>query len=576
MANVLSEEKKQQVLALGRLGWSLRQIQQATHIRRETASQYLKAAGIAVRPPGGWGRRAAKPANEVITDFDAGKAAVAVITDPNCNPKTNPENLSTKGKATATSKPANEVITDSEVITDPSPSQPDEVSAFSSEQVTSLRHSPRASASEPYREAIELGLRHGRNAVAIYQDLVDQYRFANSYQSVQRFVRKLRGTQTPEARVVITTPPGQEAQVDYGTGPMVRDPESRKYRRTRLFVMTLGCSRKAVRLLVFRSSARIWAELHERAFRRLGGATRIVVHDNLREGVLVPDIYDPALNPLYRDVLAHYGAVAMPCRIQDPDRKGKVEASVGHAQKTPLKGLRFESLEQAQAYLDRWEERWADTRIHGTTKRQVAVMFAEEKPFLLPLPLEPFRYYQYGERIVHLDGCVEVEAAYYGASPGWIGRVVRVQWDELFVRLLDPKTGQLLREHVRQKRGWYRIKPEDHSQRTPLRTSQLLWRASRAGTHIGTLCESIHRQQGEVGVRRILGVLALAKKYGAAATDQACAAALEIGVVEYRFVRRYLERCPQAPLSLQQVDPLIRELVQYRDLINQRTKELEP
>jgi hypothetical protein len=404
---------------------------------------------------------------------------------------------------------------------------------------------------------------------------VDEYSFASSYQSVQRFVRKLRGAQTPEARVVIVTVPGQEAQVDYGSGPMVRDPESRKYRRTRLFVMTLGCSRKAVRLLTFRSSSRIWAELHEKAFRRLGGATRIVVLDNLREGVLVPDIYDPALNPLYRDVLAHYGAIAMPCRIQDPDRKGKVEAGVGHAQKTPLKGLRFESLEEAQAYLDRWEERWADTRIHGTTKRQVAAMFAEEKSFLLPLPVEPFRYYQYGERVVHLDGCVEVEAAYYGAPPGWIGRVVRVQWDELFVRLLDPKTGQLLREHVRQKRGSYRIRPEDHSKRTPLRTAQLLWRAGRAGAHIGALCEAIHRQQGEVGVRRVLGVLSLAKKYGAAAVDEACAAALEMGVQEYRFVRRYLERCPQAPLSLQQVDPLIRELVQYRDLINHRTKELE-
>ena len=86
MANVLNEEKKQQVLALGRLGWPLRQIQKATRIRRETASQYLKAAGIAVRSPGGWGRRAAKPANEVITDFDAGKPAIAVIPDPNCNP----------------------------------------------------------------------------------------------------------------------------------------------------------------------------------------------------------------------------------------------------------------------------------------------------------------------------------------------------------------------------------------------------------------------------------------------------------------------------------------------------------
>jgi transposase len=576
MANVLNEEKKQQVLALGRLGWPLRQIQKATRIRRETASQYLKAAGIAVRPPGGWGRRAAKPANEVITDFGAAKPASAGITDPNCNPKTNPENPSTQGKAKATSKPANEVITDPEVITDLNPFQRDEVGALPSEHATSPQRSPSASACTAYREAIELGLSRGRNAVAIWQDLVDEYGFASSYQSVQRFVRKLRGAQTPEARVVIVTAPGQEAQVDYGTGPMVRDPETRKYRRTRLFVMTLGCSRKSVRLLVFRSSARIWAELHERAFRRLGGATRIVVLDNLREGVLVPDVYDPALNPLYRDVLAHYGAVAMPCRIQDPDRKGKVESGVGHAQKTPLKGLRFESLEEAQAYLDRWEERWADTRIHGTTKRQVAAMFAEEKPFLLPLPLEPFRYYQYGERIVHLDGCVEVEAAYYGAPPGWIGRVVRVQWDELFVRLLHPKTGQLLREHVRQKRGWYRIKDGDRPKRTPLRTSQLLWRAGRAGSHIGTLCEAIHRQQGEVGVRRILGVLSLAKKYGAAAVDEACAAALEMGVQEYHFVRRYLERCPQAPLSLQQVDPLIRELVQYRDLINHRTKELEP
>src|SRR5581483_10097439 len=147
----------------------------------------------------------------------------------------------------------------------------------------------------------------------------------------------------------------------------------------------------------FRSSTRTCAELHEMAFRRLGGCTRPVVLDNLREGVLTPDIYDPTLNPLFKDVLTHYGVTALPCRVGDPDRKGKVESGVGHAQKTRLKGLRFESIEEAQRYLDRWEERWADTRIHGTTKRQVAVMFAEEKPFLSDLPLDPFRYYQYGE-----------------------------------------------------------------------------------------------------------------------------------------------------------------------------------
>ncbi len=78
---------------------------------------------------------------------------------------------------------------------------------------------------------------------------------------------------------IILTAAGEEAQVDYGTGPMVRESPGGKYRRTRLFVLTLGYSRKSVRLLVWRSSVRVWAELHEKAFRRLGGCTRVVVLD---------------------------------------------------------------------------------------------------------------------------------------------------------------------------------------------------------------------------------------------------------------------------------------------------------
>jgi hypothetical protein len=159
---------------------------------------------------------------------------------------------------------------------------------------------------------------------------------------------------------------------------MARHPVTGKYRRARLFVLTLGASRKSVRLLTFESSARRWAELHEEAFRRLGGVPRVVVLDNLKEGVLTPDIYDPVLNPLYREVLAHYGAVALPCRVGDPDRKGTVESAIGDTQRTPLKGLRFDRLEEGQAYLDRRDARWGDTRVHGTTKRQLAAMFAAE------------------------------------------------------------------------------------------------------------------------------------------------------------------------------------------------------
>jgi transposase len=543
MSNVLGDDKKHSVLALGRLGWSLRRIEQSTGVRRETASAYLKAAGIAVRGKGG--RPGSWPPKPATTR--------GVSTDPQPKPAI-PEGVSTDSGG---AKPATtgEVSTDPEGVPWPPPPG----------------RAPSASACEPFRELIAEALGCGRNAVAIWQDLVDRHGFGAGYASVRRFVVKLRGCVPVEARVVITTAPGEEAQVDYGDGPMVRHPGSGKYRRARLFVLTLGYSRKSVRLLTWRSSTQVWAELHERAFRRLGGTARVIVLDNLREGVVTPDIYDPTVNPLYRDVLAHYGVVALPCRVRNPDRKGKVESAVGHAKRTPLKGLRFESLEQAQTYLDRWEERWADTRIHGTTKRQVAVMFAEEKPALRELPIEPFRYYRYGERTVNLDGCIEVEAAYYGAPPGWLGRKVQAQWDELHVRLLDPNTGLLLREHLRTRRGFHRIQERDQPARTPQTTQTLLRRAHRAGTHIGMLCEQIHRSDGETGVRRILGVLALARKHGPAVVEDAAQAALEMGAPSYRFLRRYIERRPPVPVSLRQVDPLIRQLCLYRDLIEQKT-----
>jgi transposase len=525
MANVLDAEKQQQILALGRLGWTLRRIEQETGVRRETASQYLKQAGIAVRSPGHWGHATAKPAIRVITD------------------------------SAADSKPAIKAITDSDPPPRPS-------------------RNPSASACEPYRELIEKAVALGRNATVIWQDLVDDYGFEQGDQSVRRFVKKLRGERTPEAHPVITTAPGEEGQVDYGgDGPMVRDPDTGRYRRMRLFVFTLGCSRKSVRLLTFRSSSKIWAQLHEEAFRCLGGAPRVVVLDNLKEGVIKPDIYEPHLNPLYLDVLKHYGVTPLPCRVYDPNRKGKVESGVNHAQ-NKLRGLRFESPKEARAYLDHWETNWADTRIHGTTKRQVQKLFEEETPYLLRLPVEPFRYYEHGMRTVHLDGAVEVACAYYHVPPGLIGRRLRVQWDALHVRILCPTTGELLREHVRQKKGQHRIKEEDRPRKTPEGTVRLLSRACNAGESIGIVCQAIHHGQPDTGVRRILGILNLVKHQGKEAVEAACEVAVEIQQPTYRFVREYLKRQPPLPMTLKQVDPLIRELTHYRDLID-RTSTTE-
>jgi hypothetical protein len=202
------------VIALGRLGWSLRRIEAATGVRRETARGYLRSAGITIRTPGGWGRKApAKAAPSVTTGSASSKPANEVITG------------FSHSRAAEDAKPANEVIT-----------------GFLPEVTLPYQVGRRPpGASEAYRELIELELSLGRNAMGIWQDLVDKHGYTSSYQSVQRFVLKLRGAVSSEARVIIETRPGEEAQVDYGTGPMVRDPDSGKYRRTRLFVMALGC-----------------------------------------------------------------------------------------------------------------------------------------------------------------------------------------------------------------------------------------------------------------------------------------------------------------------------------------------
>jgi len=132
-------------------------------------------------------------------------------------------------------------------------------------------------------------------------------------------------------------------------------------------------------------------------------------------------------------------------------------------------------------------------------------MFAEEKPFLQTLPIEPFRYYQYGERVVHLDNCVEVERAYYGLPPGWIGREVKVQWDALHVRILDPELSALARTPAPVPAN-YRINEEDRSNKTPLTTVQLLAAPQGRSPHRPAL-PSIYRNEAELGIRRILVLL---------------------------------------------------------------------
>jgi hypothetical protein len=137
------------------------------------------------------------------------------------------------------------------------------------------------------------------------------------------------------------------------------------------------------------------------------------------------DWFEPELNPKVRSFGEHYDLAFWPTRPYTPRHKGKVEKGVDYVQDNALKGRRFTSLEEENRFLLDWELTVADTRIHGTTRRQVGKHFADvERAALLPLPLEPFPSFQEGRRTVHRDGHVEVKRAYYAVPPEYLAREV--------------------------------------------------------------------------------------------------------------------------------------------------------
>ena len=127
-------------------------------------------------------------------------------------------------------------------------------------------------------------------------------------------------------------------------------------------MITLKYSGKSFRKVAWKADQESWARLHEEAFRTFGGSVQYVVLDNLKQGVLRPDLVAPEINPVVAAMLAHYGAVADPARVADPNRKGTVENAIQHTQSTALKGRQFESIEAQNAWLAHWEERWAAPR----------------------------------------------------------------------------------------------------------------------------------------------------------------------------------------------------------------------
>jgi hypothetical protein len=301
--NELSVTEEETIRGLLQLRWSHRRIARETGHHRATIQRVARAMAIAAA------NEEPKPATvgKVATDLQGAPGVAATAVEVGAGDVTG-------GAA------VHDGMAETPAISDTGREIPGGAEAKAAKRAAK---SGGRSSCEAHRSFIGAEIAKGRNSVAIFQDLVEHHGYEGAYNAVKRFVRKIAPSEQ-KVSCRFETEFGAEAQVDYGEGAPTLHPQTGKYRKPRLFVMSLGCSRHAFRKVVWKSSKELWCELHEEAFAYFGGVTKTIRLDNLREGVIDPDIYDPELNPLYADLLKHYGVVAIPCRPYAPDLKGAV------------------------------------------------------------------------------------------------------------------------------------------------------------------------------------------------------------------------------------------------------------
>lgn len=435
------------------------------------------------------------------------------------------------------------------------------------------------SSCERFRAIILAKLEQGLSATRIHRDLVEDHDFDGSYYAVMRYVRQ-QSSASPLPFRRIETPAGQEAQVDFGTGARVVDQEGRR-RRTHLFRIVLSYSRKAYSEVVDRQTTENFIRALENAFWEFGGVPRTLVIDNLRAAVTKADWYEPELNPKIEAFCEHYGVVILPAKPYMPRHKGKVEAGVKYAQDNALKGHTFASLQQQNEHLAQWESRVADTRIHGTTKRQVSKMFQQERDTLQPLRADRFPFFREGQRKVNRDGHVEVDSSYYSVPPEYLRRRVWARWDGRLVRVFNHRLEEIA-VHVKVEPGKF----STHSQHIAAEkisgvergAEWLLRKAGSIGQHADQWAQAVIRGRGVAGLRTVMGLLALADKHRHNEIDQACQIALGYGAYRLKNVRILLktQAAKQEQLEFMEEHPIIREIGVYGDLVREAFRNVPP
>ena len=446
--------------------------------------------------------------------------------------------------------------------------QPNPQTGIAAESPPPAGHNGPANQCECFREEIIGKLEQGLSIQRIHQDLKAEHGFEGSYHSVRRFVLRL-GKQTPLPFRRMETPPGEEAQIDFGTGAMVMTAGGKK-RRPWMFRIVLSHSRKAYSEVVWHQTTDNFIAAIENSFHHFGGAPRRLVIDNLKAAVKRADWYDPEVHPKLQSFAAHYGAAFVPTKPYTPEHKGKVESSVKYAKNNCLKGRHFESLAEQNDHLLHWEQTIADTRIHGTTKVQVRKRFEEvERETLLPLPAERFANFQEARRTVSRDGHLEVDKAFYSAPPEYVGRRLWVRWDPRIVRVFNDRW-ELIATHSKCEPGRFRTNsahiPKEKVSSVERGTDALLRQIATIGPHTKAWSEAMTAARGVEGVRVLVGLKALAGKHETAALERACETALGHGAYRLRTIRNLLKQ--QAEKKQQQMEfieehPIIRPLSDY-------------
>ena len=430
----------------------------------------------------------------------------------------------------------------------------------------------------PYIEQVRNLFLKRLSAQRIYQDLIEDYGYTGSYDSVKRYIRKLRKRVCRFAERLEHLP-GREAQVDFGkaTCKVFKDGT---YRKPWLFKMTLSSSKHAYEELVWRQDIETFLRCHERAFRFFGGVPEIVTLDNLRSAVLTASIYDPILNQTYLAFATHWGFAANPCIPRKPEHKGVVERDIGYTKHNALDGRKFESLDDANTSLRHWNKRWARTRIHGTTKCQVWKLFcAVEQSHLHPVAEKDFEYFNTVARKVDVNGLVEVEKRFYGVPVQHVGQTVVVHYNQLWVKIFSQAA--LIITHPRLlvagnvSRPASCLPPWKH----PNLESQERYYcklAQQIGTDMYLLVYQILGSNDVLAIRRIRGFLSLAKTYGNAVAEQAATHARSLKLYRYDALRELCKKIKNGintesvhgALQLTQKHELIRPLTEYDELIN--------